>query len=63
MHFVLTDDQMRRFREWAARFEGIYSGCIGGAFTFSFTVTSIGTAVKVRHFQGAELDLSDYDEW
>jgi hypothetical protein len=41
-----------------------YYGAIGGALTYSFTPTSLGTVVKVKHgFTDAEIDLSDYDQW
>jgi hypothetical protein len=37
-----------------------YYGAIGGALTFTFTPTSIGTLVSVKHSgTGAVLDLSD----
>jgi len=40
-----------------------YYGAIGGSMTWSFTPTGIGVVVKVKHASGAELDLTDYDEW
>ncbi len=41
-----------------------YYGAIGGALTYSFTPTSLGIVVKVKHgFTDAEIDLSDYDLW
>ncbi len=36
---------------------------IGGAFTFEFTDTSIGTVVKVRCSCGEKVDVTNYDEW
>jgi hypothetical protein len=40
-----------------------YSGAIGGAYTWCFTPTGIGTVVKVRCSCGEELDLTDYGSW
>lgn len=38
-------------------------GAIGGQYTYSFTNTTIGTVAKVRCACGAEIDLSDYENW
>lgn len=40
-----------------------YSGAIGGAYTWSFTGTSLGQVVTVTCSCGEELDVSDYDSW
>ena len=40
-----------------------YSGAIGGAYTYEFTGTSLGTCVHVRCSCGEEIDVSDYDNW
>lgn len=41
-----------------------YYGAIGGALTFSFSGTSLGTACKVQEvITGEEIDLTDYDSW
>ena len=39
-----------------------YEGAIGGALTYYFTTTSLGTVVKVK-YATYELDLTDYDSW
>ncbi len=61
--FELTEDEYRKFYEWAQQFRNFNAGCIGGQFTFCFCPTSIGTAVKVKHASGEEIDLTDYDSW
>lgn len=61
MEFHLTTDQTRKFYEWSKRIDPVYSGAIGGMFTFSFTPTSLGMVIKVKHFKGHELDLTEYD--
>ena len=41
-----------------------YYGAIGGALTYSFTPTSIGTVTTVTHgATGEVLNLTDYDNW
>ena len=40
-----------------------YSGAIGGAYTYKFTGTSIGTVVTVHCACGEAIDVSDYDQW
>lgn len=41
-----------------------YYGACGGALTYSFTPTSIGTVLTVTHGVTKEkLDLTDYDSW
>jgi len=50
--------------ELAKELGGPYYGAIGGALTYCFSPTSLGTVVKVKHAgTGAILDLSDYDSW
>lgn len=38
-----------------------YSGAIGGAYTWTFTPTSLGTVARVECSCGAEIDVTDYD--
>lgn len=40
-----------------------YAGAIGGAYTYRFTPTSLGTVVKVKCDCGEEIDVTDYDNW
>lgn len=41
-----------------------YHGAIGGAYTYSFTPTSLGCVVKVRNsMTGDEIDVTDYEAW
>lgn len=39
-----------------------YYGAIGGADTYTFTSTSLGTIAKIKRGD-AECDLSDYGDW
>jgi hypothetical protein len=36
---------------------------VGGAFTYCFTPTSIGTVITVQHVFGKEIDLTDFKEF
>jgi hypothetical protein len=38
-------------------------GAIGGAFTISFTSTTLGTVVTVECVCGAKEDVTNYKEW
>ncbi len=39
-------------------------GPIGGAYTYSFTPTTIGVMIKVTNsVTNNEIDLTNYDEW
>ena len=41
-----------------------YYGAIDGAYTFSFTPTTLGEVIKVRNeLTKEEIDLTDYDLW
>lgn len=61
--FELTEDEYRKFYEWAQQFRGFNAGAIGGQFTFCFSPTTIGTQVIVKHASGVQIDLTDYDKW
>lgn len=64
MKFFITDEQEAKIDEWVAGKQRVYTGAIGGRFTYSFTPTSIGVVVKVYDcIDKDELDISDYDSW
>ena len=76
-HFYLDDKQLDKLGKWLEDhfhvckyyvkhddgFEELYVGAIGGALTYSFTPTSVGTAVRVKCACGAEVNLTDYESW
>jgi len=57
----LTDEQVQKLVEWKKTLSPEPRTAIGGAFTYSFTDTSIGTVIKVKYWDGQEIDLTDYD--
>lgn len=63
--FDLTPEQLSRYEEWRrgllARGPEPYVGAVGGAYTFMFTPTGIGTLLRVVRVDGEEIDLTDYD--
>lgn len=71
--FYLYKEQRDMANEWAnahdAEKHGAtatkprYSGAIGGAFTWEFTPTSLGTVSTLKCSCGEQIDVSDYDEW
>lgn len=63
MTFVLDEEATRRFREWREGKGEVYVGAIGGAYTFQFTSTGLGSIIKVLCADGTELDLTDYDSF
>jgi hypothetical protein len=74
--FSLTNEQIEKLSVWAAEQVSkdtekaaqsgrisTYGAC-GGAFTYSFTPTSLGLIVKVtNNLSGDELDLTEWDMW
>lgn len=41
-----------------------YGGAAGGALTYSFTPTNLGTVVKVTEgFTNQTIDLTEYEDW
>ncbi len=69
--FSLDDDQAEKVQEWKQEHEcslrtdehGVrgerYVGAIGGATTYSFTPTGIGTIVEVTCACGSKIDVTD----
>ena len=41
----------------------VYTGPIGGSLTYSFSNTSVGQIIYVKHFSGQELNLTNYSDW
>jgi hypothetical protein len=67
MNFELSELQKKKYLAWKKRKEKktgeVYVGAIGGAYTFCFTPTSIGTIVEVTCTDGAKIDLTDHKEF
>lgn len=51
-------------KDMANMIGGAYYGACGGELTYCFTPTSIGMILVVKHAgTGAELNLTDYENW
>jgi len=65
--FTLSAEQHKKYDEWRKeknKKEGeVYVGAIGGAYSFCFTPTGLGTMVVVKCADGTELDLTEYEYW
>jgi hypothetical protein len=59
MDFELTPEQEQKYQEWEDTLPIDYSKAI----TFHFTITGIGTVVKVSRDDGYELDLTEWENW
>lgn len=60
--FELSEAQEKKFEEWVKDKKVTNVGPIGGAYTFCFTRTGLGTFVIVKCVDGTELDLTDYKD-
>lgn len=64
--FTVSEEDREKIASFKAEVErrraSNASGAIGGATTYSFTPTSLGTIFKVKHFD-EELDLTNYNDW
>jgi hypothetical protein len=60
MKFELSKEQEKKFNEWYSALPKIYDGAIGGALSFTFTVTSIGDFVTAK-YHNEEINLTEYD--
>lgn len=71
--FSLDKDQSEKLAKWREEqyaksskdeLGHVRVGAIGGAFTYSFTPTTLGCVVKVYNATTKEeIDLTDYDMW
>ena len=59
--FSITPEQNAKIKEWMKKYEGQHFGAIGGAFTYRFTPTGIGTFATVTGPDGDELKLQEAD--
>ncbi len=62
--FCLNDKQLEQIKAWASKHEKVYTGAIGGRYTYTFTPTSVGMIVNVIDCVTKEkLDISNYEDW
>ena len=67
MTFTLSAEQVEKYDKWRTKKNKkngeVYVGAVGGAYTFCFTPTGIGTIESVKCADGSELDLTDFKNW
>ena len=61
--FEINEEQHKKLRKWKNSLPKSGSATIGGAYTYEFTPTGIGTFIKVRRFDGHEIDLTTDDKF
>ena len=57
--FSITPEQNAKIKEWMKKYEGQHFGAIGGAFTYSFTPTGIGTFATIIGPDGDKLEFQE----
>ncbi len=64
--FKINDEQQVKICDWDSKhycsLKG-NSGTIGGRLSYIFNPTSLGTGVIVRCGCGAEIDVTEYENW
>jgi len=64
MTFTVSDEQIKKFEEWRASHKKIYTGAIGGRYTWTFHPTSLGTiTIVVDNMTKENIDLTEFEEW
>jgi len=72
LKFAITPEQGDKIARWSQDQDADwprremgkpYYGAIGGSLTYLFTPTSLGVILKVQHANGAELDVTEYNDW
>lgn len=65
MKFELNKEQMRKYRKWQSKKGDMINlvGCAGGAYSFCFTMTGIGTIVEAKCVDGTSIDLTDWENF
>ena len=61
--YELTKKQVDLFEKWRKEKGDLIDlvGAVGGAYSFCFTPTGIGTLIKVTCADGTELDLTEWE--
>lgn len=61
MIFELTEEQVKKYKEWRATLPKADFGAVGGGTSFIFTPTGIGTIVFAKRDDGYEIDLTEWE--
>ncbi len=64
MKFELSPSQLDKLGKWMDKHEWRPIGTIGGTYTYSFTLTTLGVVCIVKNnANGHEIDLTPYEDW
>lgn len=63
--FLLEEKQKQEIAEWKKNHPCTVTvvGAIGGKYTYKFTPTGLGTVAVVACHCGAEINITDFNEW
>ncbi len=62
--FGLNESQLEKLEDWQHSKKQVYTGAIGGRYTYQFTPTNVGCIVTViDNVDKTELSLSEYESW
>lgn len=63
-YHMLSDSQLETLKKWKDSHEKVYTGAIGGRYTWCFTPNNIGCVITVVDcVTKEELDLTDYNSF
>lgn len=63
MAFEIDSDLCKKLMKWKESLPRLDGATIGGAYTYSFTPTSIGLCIEVRRVDGHKIDLTEDCNW
>jgi len=65
MTFELDENELEQFEKWKKQLPPFEADVLGEEYCFEYVFypTGLGTVKKVRRVDGAELDMTNYDEW
>lgn len=64
MTIKLTDEQVKKFKEWKLSFDELpYIGSTGGHFGLEIIFTSIGQVIHAINWKGDKIDLTEYENF
>jgi hypothetical protein len=68
MTFKLYGKELETYRQWYKLHKCEFTkpgstGAIGGRLTYSFTPTSLGSAVTIKCACGEKINVTDYENW